>query len=158
MIGFTLYNTLSDYGHVARGICTATDEGDLADVVERTRIQKFGDTVKYTEDGITWIECDRNAVVSMNTWGFTPSIFKELETRFSAFLKDRIDEQKAEFFIPTVVNELIQEGRARVSICPTDETWFGMTYREDKSRAEGEIQRLIRDGVYPEQLWGEQYG
>jgi len=155
MIGFTLRNTLSDYGHVARGICTETDDGYLGDIEERTKIKKFGDQAKFTEDGETWIEVPGEAVVSMNTWGFTPSIFKEFETRFIRFLKNRINDPKAEFFIPTVVNELIQEGRARVKICPTEEAWFGMTYREDKERAEHEIRKLIEKGTYPESLWGE---
>ena len=155
MIGFTLQNTLSDYGHVARGICLETDDGYLADVVERTKIKKFGSTPKYTEDDQTWIELPRDTIVSMNTWGFTPSIFQELETRFITFLESRINEPKSEYFIPTVVNELIQEDRARVKICPTDESWFGVTYKEDKPRAEKEIRVLIEKGTYPESLWGE---
>ena len=155
MIGFTLWNTLSDYGHVARGICTKTDDGYVDDIVERIRIEKFEDQVKFTEDGKTWVEVPKDAVVSMNTWGFTPSIFKELETRFITFLEGRINDPKAEFFIPTVVNELIQEGKARVKICPTNEAWFGMTYREDKERAVHEIGKLIEKGIYPENLWGE---
>lgn len=158
MIGFSLWNTLSDHGHVARGICSETDDGYLAHIVERTKIQKFGEKVKFTRDGETWKELPRDAVVSMNTWGFTQSIFNELETGFRTFLENRINEPKAEFFLPSVVNRLIESGRARVEVCPTDEAWFGMTYRQDKSRTEQEILQLIENGTYPARLWEEHRG
>ncbi len=154
MVGYRLRNTLTEHGHVARGVCTATEDGFLADLVERTKIRKFGDAVRYTEDGNNWTEIPADSIVSMNMWGFTPSVFEELEARFPRFLEENIDDPRAEFFVPTVVNELIQEGRARVRILPTDEKWLGVTYQQDKPRVKEAILAMVRSGDYPERLWG----
>jgi len=156
MIGFKLGNTLSEHGHVARGVCEETPDGFLARIVERTKIVKGETCARYTEDGERWHDIPFDVTVSMNTWGFTPSIFRELEERFERFLKARGQDLSAEFFLPTVVDELIREGKARVKVCPTPEKWFGVTYREDKPHAEREVRRLVAEGVYPRTLWGDE--
>ena len=154
LVAYTLRNTLSEHGHVARGVCTATSDGDLASIVERTRIRPFDGAVRYSEDdGQTWHDVDPASPVSMNLWGFTPGILPELEQRFRAFVAARGDDPTAEFYVPTVVNELVQEGRARVRMLHTDERWFGMTYAEDKPRAQQAVRGLIERGVYPARLW-----
>jgi NDP-sugar pyrophosphorylase family protein len=158
MSGFLLENTLSDHGHVARGICQLDGDGFLHEVVERTHIKKTGDSVKYSEDqGETWIEIPSGSTVSMNYWGFQPNIFTELEKQFQVFLDEHANQLEAkEFFLPSVVNTLIQDKKAKVKVLKTDEKWFGVTYQEDKLRVEKAIRDLIRSGVYPEQLWRNQ--
>ncbi|MBN2582484.1 MAG: nucleotidyltransferase [Planctomycetes bacterium] len=154
MVGFRLRNTVTEHGHVARGVCTATADGHLATIVERTRIETFAGAIRFSEDdGATWTDIGRESLVSMNMWGFTPSIFRELEARFPAFLKERGGNPKAEYFLPTVVNELIQEGKASVRILPTDEKWYGVTYQQDKPELKAFIGEQVRKGRYPETLW-----
>lgn len=153
MVGYVLKNTLSKHGHVARGVCSVDREGFLVDIQERTKIQRFGETVKYTEDGVNWVEISSDSTVSINMWGFTPSIFSELEKRFIYFLRDSSDNIKAEYFLPEVVGHLIREGRAKVKVLQTEEKWFGVTYREDMPDIQKEIRALISSGVYPASLW-----
>ena len=154
MVGYVLRNTLSEHGSVARGVCTITPDGFLASVRERTRIQKFGDAVKYSEDGTDWVELPADSIVSMNTWGFTPSIFGELQARFPAFLERNASNLlKAEFFLPDVVNELLIEGHARVKVLPTNEQWFGVTNPQDRPIVQQAIRERIQQGFYPENLW-----
>ncbi len=154
MVGYVLRNALSEHGSVARGVCTITPDGYLASVRERTRIQKFGDAVKYSEDGTDWVELPADSIVSMNTWGFTPSIFGELEARFPAFLERNANNlHKAEFFLPDVVNELLIEGHARVKVLPTNEQWFGVTNPQDRPIVQQAIRERIQQGFYPENLW-----
>jgi NDP-sugar pyrophosphorylase family protein len=156
MIGYTLRNTLSEHGHVARGICEATPDGFLADIRERTRIEQFPDGIKYTEDGKDWITLSADTLVSMNIWGFAWSIFSELEIRFPRFLEQNAANiLKAEFFIPEVVGSLVREKKARVKILPTKEKWFGVTYPEDRPWVQAVIRGLIQKGLYPESLWSE---
>ena len=133
MVGFILANTLSEHGHVARGVCTTAD-GKLTDIVERTRIERFADGVKFSTDGgETWTPIDPQTFVSMNMWGFTNGFFDELRSRFVGFLENRIDEPKSEFFIPTVVSELLHAGQATVEVLPCEEKWLGVTYQDDKT-------------------------
>ncbi len=154
MVGFVLRNTLSEHGHVARGVCTVDQGGNLQNITERTKIQPFDDGIKYTEDdGQTWHELDGGRIVSMNLWGFTPSLFTELRQRFPEFLRDNIDNPKSEFLLPFVVDDLIQLGRARVKVLPTDSRWLGVTYQDDKPRVKQAIQDLVDQGAYPENLW-----
>jgi hypothetical protein len=156
MVGFALLNTLTEHGHVARGVCSVDENGFLVEIHERTRVQQFGQVAKYSEDGETWIAIPEDSVASLNIWGFTPSIFSELEARFPRFLQDNaatIDE--AEFFLPEVVGDLIREGKATVRVLPTKECWFGVTYQQDKPEVKRAIQDFIRQGVYPESLWGD---
>jgi NDP-sugar pyrophosphorylase family protein len=152
MVGFRLRNTLTEYGHVSRGVCTIGDDGYLQSIVERTRIRRFGESVKYAVSDEQWEEIPGDSVVSMNMWGFTPSYMEELKRRFPRFLDKRIDEPKAEFFVPTVVNELIEEDTARVKVLPTTDQWFGVTYKEDRSMVVEAIGRLVEEGRYPSRL------
>jgi len=148
MVGYVLENTLSAHGHVARGVCEVDAGGFLVDVHERTRIQRFDGGVKYTDGGETWIELSAASVVSMNMWGFTPSLFGELEARFARFLRrNRARIREAEYFLPDVIGELVQEHVARVKVLPTDERWYGITYQEDKPRVRQAIRALIRQGA-----------
>lgn len=157
MVGFVLENTLSDYGHVARGVCRVSPDGFLEEIRELTHIEKDegreGRIFHTAEDGARQ-DLTPDTVVSMNAWGFTPQLFPELEARFERFLHAHGADPKKEFFIPEVAGELLKEGRARVKVLPTKERWFGVTYKEDRAWAEQEIARLIAAGVYPENLWG----
>jgi hypothetical protein len=154
MVGYVLRNALSDHGSVARGVCTLTQDGYLESVRERTRIEKFGEAVKYSENGVDWVDIPADSTVSMNTWGFTPSIFPELEAHFPAFLaKNAGNLLKAEYFLPEVVNDLLKTGQARVKVLPTHEKWFGVTYPQDRPVIQAAIRERIQQGIYPEKLW-----
>jgi hypothetical protein len=159
MIGYVLKNTLTEHGHVARGVCTLNGDGSLVDVREHTWIEKFGEVVKYTEDGENWVEIAAESTVSLNLWGFTPSLFPELQARFVRFLREggygSQNMRKAEYFLPNAVGDMVQEGKARVQVLPTNERWFGVTYQQDKPRVKQALRELIRRGVYPENLWGD---
>lgn len=154
MVGFQLENTLTDHGHVARGVCTVDADSYLQGIRERTKIQKFDDSAKYTEDGEIWVEIPEGSTVSMNTWGFAPSIFKELDAKFLHFLETNKDNiLKAEYFLPTVVDDLILEKKACVKVLPSHERWYGVTYQQDKPIVKQAINDLILKGIYPEKLW-----
>lgn len=154
MVGYLLGNTLSEYGYVSRGICTQDAAGYLLGVDERTHIEQSGGVIQWTENGKEWTEIPAETRVSMNIWGFTPSIFKELESRFAEFLGERKAElHEAEFMLPEAINSLLDEKVATVKMLPTAERWFGMTYQADKERAGQAISRLIQEGVYPLDLW-----
>lgn len=156
MVSYDLYKTLTDYGHVARGVCS-TDENDmLQNIVERTRIEKHGELAEYTEDGgKSWETLPEGTAVSMNLWGFTPSIFRELEKRFFAFLDRNLepDPFKCEYFLPFVVDELLREGRADVKVLHSADNWYGVTYKEDKEKVMKAIREFKEAGLYPERLW-----
>ena len=154
MAGYSLSNTLSAHGHVARAVCRTTPDGYLTDVRELLRIQRFPDGIKHDEDGAGWRLLPDDCLVSMNFWGFTPSIFGELERRFARFLADRTaDALKAEFLIPEVVGALVREKKARVKVLPVADKWFGVTYPEDRPLVEAAVRELVRAGVYPARLW-----
>ena len=156
MVGYVLENTLTEHGHVARGVCTVDQDGFLVEIHERTRIEKFGEISKYTEGGEHWVEIPKGSIVSMNMWGVTPSLFAELEARFPRFLQKNSDNiQKAEYFLPDVVDDLLKETRATVKVLSTNERWYGVTYQQDKPRVKQAIRDLIRRGVYPENLWSD---
>jgi len=155
MIGYVLESTLTEHGHVARGVCKVSQDGYLAEIHERRRIEKCGEITKYTEDGENWIEIPKGSVASLNMWGFTPSLFSELGARFPRFLqKNSHSIKKAEYFLPDVVGDLLKEKKATVKVLATNERWFGVTYQQDKPRVKQAIRDLIRRGVYPENLWG----
>lgn len=145
IVGFRLANTLSEHGAVARGVCSSAPDGTLASVVERTGIAAadVGPGKRYSGEEI----------VSMNCWGFTPALFGGLERQFREFLAARASDPKAEFYLPGAVSDMIGRGEARVGVLPTDSTWFGVTYREDKPRVEAAIAALVRAGKYPEKLF-----
>jgi len=154
MVGFKLENTLTENGHVARGVCTVNKEGYLEEIHERTKIQRFEDGTKYTEDGENWVLIPEGSTVSMNMWGFTPSIFNELKARFPEFLrKNESNLAKAEYFLPSVVDNLISSGKAVVRVLPSEEKWYGVTYKEDKPVVKNAISEMVKRGVYPANLW-----
>lgn len=159
MVGYQLYNTLTENGHVARGVCAINEEQKLVDIHERTRIEKHGDIAEYSkDDGTTWTELSKDTVVSMNMWGFTESILSELEVRFSAFLDENLQENplKCEYFLPFVVDELLKEGKAEVEVLRSVDRWYGVTYKEDKEMVVNAIQKMKEQGLYPEKLWEDQ--
>ena len=154
MVGFVLRNTLSDHGHVSRGVCEIDEAFFLRRIVERTRIFKGeGGKAWWEDEGGERRPLTGDEIASMNLWGFRPSIFDHLRERFRRFLERHGGDPKAEFFIPTVVNELVEAGAARVKVLPTRERWFGVTYREDRDAARAALQRLVKEGRYPERLW-----
>lgn len=153
MVGYNLKNTLSDHGYVSRGQCTSDTDGYLEDVVERTHIEKKENGIFFEDENGASLALDKNTLVSMNFWGFTPLFFKQLESRFTKFIKENKNELKAEFYIPTAVNEMIEEGIAKTKVLESDAAWFGVTYQEDRPIVVESIRKLIRAGKYPEKLW-----
>jgi UTP-glucose-1-phosphate uridylyltransferase len=154
MVGFKIENTLTDHGHVARGVCEVDTNGDLRHIKERTHIEKSINGARFTEDdGASWTKIPAGSFVSLNTWGFTPSIFDELERAFPIFLQTNQNLEKAEFFLPDIVGDLLKTGTARVKVLPTEERWVGVTYQADKPVVEQYIAGLIHSGLYPDKLW-----
>lgn len=156
MAGYNIENTLTENGYVSRGVCQTSEEGLLREITERTKIQWQGDKIVYTEDeGATWQELPRGTVVSMNFWGFTQSMMKEMEERFPAFLDNALKENpmKGEYFLPGVVDQLIKEGKARVKVLRSQDRWYGVTYREDKDSVVSALQSMKDKGEYPDVLW-----
>jgi len=153
LVGYILENTLSEHGHVARGVCSSTEEGLLQQIDERSQIQRLDGKIQYSDDGVTWTELAPDTLVSMNMWGLTPGFLDELVGRFPAFLDERIHDPKAEYFLPHVIGELISEGRMRVKVLPSRERWFGVTYSEDRAAVQKAIRDLVEQGAYPKALW-----
>ncbi len=152
MIGYRVANTLSENGSVSRGVCTTDANGYLTDIVERTKIETMGDKIVYTEDGKDTI-LEPNTPVSMNMWGFTPEYFEYAEDAFRKFLTQYGSEMKKEFYIPTVVNELIETGKVTCKVLDTPSKWFGVTYAEDRPQVVLKLNNLIKEGVYTEKLF-----
>lgn len=152
MVGYRVANTLSENGSVSRGVCATDENGYLTDVVERTKIEKVGDKIIYTEDGVD-TEISPNSPVSMNMWGFTPEYFEYVEKAFVEFLQARGQELKSEFYIPTLVNDMIRSGEATCKVLDTTPKWFGVTYAEDRPQVVMKINNLVKEGVYPEKLF-----
>ncbi|MBW8002177.1 MAG: nucleotidyltransferase [Planctomycetes bacterium] len=153
MVGYVLQNTLSDFGTVSRGVCQCDDQMLLAKVVERTNIQKLQGQIKYLDDDSNEHELTGNEIVSMNFWGFKPSIFSHLQSQFKEFLNNFGNDLDSEFFIPTVINNLIENQKASVKVLKTNDNWFGITYQPDKEIVINKINHLIEEGVYPAKLW-----
>ena len=155
MVGFRVGNTLSENGTVARGICSTDDNGNLTTVVERTEIQRVDGPVCYKDEVGKWVAVPDNTPVSMNMWGFTPDYFRHSEAYFREFLSkpENMTNLKAEFFIPLMVNKLINEGTATVQVLDTTSKWFGVTYAADREATVARIQKLIDEGVYPLHLF-----
>lgn len=152
MVGYILDHTLTEHGHVARGICSVDDSGYLARVVERTRIQRFGPDVRYTEDGQQWHDLPPQATVSMNLWGFTPCFLDTLKAGFEAFLAENLDRPEAEYLLVTAVDSMIRSGKALVRVLPTDAQWYGVTYQKDRPGVQQALAEMVRRGVYPADL------
>ena len=155
MVGFRVGNTLSENGTVARGICSKDADGNLTTVVERTEIKRVDGPVCYKDEEGNWIAVEDNTPVSMNMWGFTPDYFDYSEAYFKEFLSDpkNMENLKAEFFIPLMVNKLINEKTATVEVLDTTSKWFGVTYAADRDDVVARIQKLIDEGVYPNKLF-----
>lgn len=156
MVGYVLENTLTENGHVARGVCTVDAGGHLSGITERTRIEKRGNETAYTEDeGQTWHVIPEGSIVSMNLWGFTEGFMKELEAGFAPFLEKGLKENplKCEYFLPSVVNRLLEEGKASVTVLKSYDRWYGVTYKEDKQTVMDAIEKMKAEGLYPEKLW-----
>lgn len=156
MVGYRIENTLTENGYVSRGVCETSDSGLLTKITERTRIQWQDDKIVFTEDdGETWQELSRGTIVSMNFWGFTPSMMAEMEARFPAFLDKAAKENplKGEYFLPGVVDTLIRQDKAEVKVLESGDRWYGVTYKEDKESVVAAIQSMKDKGIYPEILW-----
>jgi hypothetical protein len=156
MVGYLLKNTVTENGSVARGVCTVDGEHILRDIVERTAIEKDGDDARFTEDGGgSWTALPGNTTVSMNMWGFTRSFLDEALARFPAFLDKALAENplKGEYFLPSVVEQLIGGGKARVRVLLSQDKWYGVTYREDKPTVVAAIAEKTKAGLYPDRLW-----
>lgn len=156
MVGYKLGNTLTDFGSVARGICEVNEDNMLLSVTEHTRIEKHGDRAEFTEDGgESWTELPMEQTVSMNLWGFTPKMIEELKIRFPEFLESglKTNPLKCEYFLPSVVSELINEDKAEVKVLRSADKWYGVTYKEDKETVVNAIASMKARRDYPEKLW-----
>jgi len=155
MVGYKLANTLTEHGHVSRGVCATSSDGKLVGVDERLKIMWREGKIQYEEEDGAWHEAAPDALVSMNFWGFTPSILSEMEADFPAFLDAALRENpmKAEYLLPRKVDELLKSGKASVKILPTDERWFGITYKEDTEYVKAAVRAMKDRGLYPETLW-----
>ncbi|WP_321518408.1 nucleotidyltransferase [uncultured Bacteroides sp.] len=153
MIGYRVGNTLSESGSVARGVCATDKDGYLTTVVERTAIERIDGKVQFKDENGEMVAIADNTPVSMNMWGFTPDYFKYSEDFFINFLKENIDNLKCEYFIPLMVNELINNGTARVKVLDTTSKWFGVTYADDRQSVVDKIQALVDAGEYPAKLF-----
>ena len=159
MVGYILSNTLTENGYVSRGICEMDKDAFLTGITERTHIEQRDMGVQFTEDdGQTWEDIAADSIVSMNMFGFTASMLKELECRFPEFLKKGLKENpmKCEYFLPSVVSDLIEEDKADVKVLRSEDRWYGITYKEDKEAVVSAVQKLKDTGVYPQHLWEAQ--
>ena len=153
MVGFSLGNTISENGYVSRGECFVNEKQELTDVVERTHIEKKDNQIFRKEESGQLVKMSKETTVSMNFWGFTPQYLQALEKDFVEFMKVKSQELKSEFFIPTVVNNIIQSGKGVVKVLKTNAQWYGVTYAEDKSVVTKAVKDLKEQGVYPIHLW-----
>jgi len=155
MVGFQLGKTVTDNGSVARGVCVTNSQGYLAKVDERTRIEKYDGGIHYTTDGENWVDLPEDTIVSMNMWGFKPSFLEELEAGFPAFLDKALAENpmKGEYFLPFMVDNLIQSGKAGVKVLTSPDQWYGVTYAADKPVVVAALKEKTAEGNYPDGLW-----
>ena len=156
MVGYDIENTLTENGFVSRGVCRISREGMLEEITERTKIQWQGEKIVFTEDeGNTWQTLSRGTTVSMNFWGFTPSMMKEMEEGFPDALDKILKENpmKGEYFLPGVVDRLLHEGKAEVKVLKSKDRWYGVTYKEDKESVVSALQSMKDKGEYPDKLW-----
>ena len=156
MVGYQLGNTVTENGSVARGICSVNEAGYLTDVAERTRIEKYEGGIHFTEDGgATWTDVPAEAPVSMNMWGYTPSFLEEVGARFPEFLKQDVpaNPEKAEYYLPKAVSDLLSEGKASVKVLHSADRWYGVTYAADKPMVMEALRALAAEGKYPDGLW-----
>ena len=154
MVGFTLRNTLSDHGTVARGVCETNTEGFLTQIEEMTKVARSNNGAENTYDDGRVVSLSGDEPVSMNMWGFTPRLFEHLDRVFQEFLVASGTDLKSECFIPMTVGQLVREGHISCRVLRTDSSWFGVTYREDKPVVQASIATLVEKGEYPANLWG----
>lgn len=155
MVGYYLKNTVTENGYVSRGVCQ-TENGMLQSITERTHIEKREDGIAYTEDGgESWTQLAPDSVVSMNLWGFTPGFTPTLEADFRRFFREDVPKnpEKAEFFLPFVVNDLLAQDKAQVTVLSSSDKWYGVTYKEDKETVVNAIRAMTEAGIYPSPLW-----
>lgn len=155
MIGYELKNTITENGHVSRGVCDVTDGGYLKDIVERTKIMRRDGGIQYTEDGESWVTLPEDTVVSMNFWGFSKDMMTEMVARFPEFLDEALKTNplKGEYFLPGVVDTLLKEEKTRVRVLRSRDKWYGVTYKEDKQTVMDALQAMKDKGLYPDVLW-----
>ncbi len=155
MIGYELKNTITENGHVSRGVCDVTDGGYLKDIVERTKIMRRDGGIQYTEDGESWVTLPEDTVVSMNFWGFSKDMMTEMVARFPEFLDEALKTNplKGEYFLPGVVDTLLKEEKTRVRVLRSRDKWYGVTYKEDKQTVVDALQAMKDKGLYPDVLW-----
>lgn len=156
MVGYDIENTLTENGFVSRGVCKTSEQGFLTEITERTKIQwKDGEIVYTEDDGKTWKNLPKGTTVSMNFWGFTSSMMKEMEAGFPAALDKILAENplKGEYFLPGVVDRLLREGKAEVKVLKSRDRWYGVTYKEDKESVVSALQSMKDKGEYPDKLW-----
>jgi dTDP-glucose pyrophosphorylase len=153
VLGYTLSKTVSEHGSVARGICATDKKGYLTAIVERTKIFSSGGRIWYEDENGNEHDLEPSEMVSMNLFGFTPDIFGHLEKLFRDYITENINSEKAEFFIPYVADQLIRSGAASFSVLGTPESWFGVTYQEDRPHVLSMIEKLVDKGLYPAPLW-----
>tara|TARA_B100000945_G_scaffold316520_1_gene317613 strand:+ start:601 stop:1500 length:900 start_codon:yes stop_codon:yes gene_type:complete len=154
MVGYVLHNTLSEHGTVNRGVCELDANNNLVEVVERTKMAMQGGVVKYnigSDEPLGTV--DKNVIVSMNYWGFHPSIFAEIEKGLQDFMRENANNPTAEYYIPNIVTDMIVTKKMAVRVISTDDNWFGVTYKQDKLMAVEAINDYIANGVYPKELW-----
>lgn len=155
MAGYYLKNTLTDNGTVSRGVCEVDENGQLKDVIERTKIMRVNGKICYTEDEKNWTELPEDSIGSMNCWCFPAGILDEIEKYFIEFLENEVpgNPLKSEFFLPFLVRDMLSEGKCTVDVIETADRWFGVTYKEDKPDVVASISALVEEGKYPENLW-----
>ena len=155
MVGYRLGNTVTEHGSVARGVCNVNASGELTTIAERTRIEKHPEGIFFTEDGQVWEELPEDTIVSMNFWGYTPSFLQEIRERFPKFLTKALAEnpEKAEFYLPLAVEQLLSERKARVKVLSSPDKWYGVTYAADKPAVVAALKGKTEQGLYPDGLW-----
>ncbi len=156
MVGYLLGNTVTEHGHVARGVCEEDENNFLRTITERVHIEKEGADARFTEDdGKTWSSLSGDTIVSMNLWGLTRSFIDEAWARFPAFLDQTLEKNplKGEYFLPGVISQLLAEGKARVKVLRSSDKWHGVTYQEDKPVVVAAIKAMTDTGLYPDNLW-----
>ena len=156
MVGYELSKTVTENGSVARGICATDADGNLTEVVERTKIVQFEEGIRY-EDGDKWVDVADDTIVSMNMWGFMPSFLDEITARFHTFLETTLvaNPLKGEYFLPLPVSQLIEEGKASVKVLTSADRWYGVTYADDKPMVMAALKGMQEQGLYPDGLWAD---
>ena len=156
MVGYLLGNTVTDHGSVARGVCNVDENGYLTNIVERTKIEKYDGGIRFIEDDVVAGFLTEDTLVSMNLFGFTPSLLDELAVGFPKFLEEEVPSNpaKKEYLLPTIVNGLLHEGKAQLKVLSSADRWYGVTYAADKPMVVAALKEKTEAGLYPDGLWG----